>query len=99
VEPADRDEHPRRAAGTHRRVIGAAAAKRREEIADIGRPDRGDVVDPARVKELEIPSQVAAVRRHRVRREPALDPEVVEVRADRARRVLRAQASTSASGR
>ena len=92
VEATHRDDRARRASRAQRLVVGVALTQLHQELRDVPRLDRGDVVDAAGVEEADVAPQVAAVRRKRVGREATLDRQVVEIGADDARRLLLAQA-------
>jgi hypothetical protein len=75
-------------------MVGVALAEAGQEPQDRCLGDLAEVGDALLVQVGQVAAQVAAVGRQRVRRQPALDREVVEVGADGARR-LAGYASTS----
>ena len=64
-------------------MVGVALAQPDQEVRHRLLGDPVQVVDARARQVLEVAPQVAAVRRERVRRQPALDRQVVEVGADR----------------
>jgi hypothetical protein len=76
-------------------VAAVAGAQPGEMPGEVGRAHRGEILDPGRGERLRITIKIAAVRNQRVAGQPALDRQVVEVRADA---LLQGQLSTSPSG-
>jgi len=88
VQPADRDHGPGGRTDRKRRVLLIALPQRGEELRHVG---GGDITQPGRAvvgQHRNVPEQVPAVGLDRVRRQPALHHQVLQVAAERGRQRL-----------
>ncbi len=100
MQAADGDHRPGRRTDRQRRVLGVALAQRGQELGHVGRGDVGQPGLAAPGQYRVVPAQVAPVGLDRIRGQPALHDQVLQVAADRTSQRGRrlAQLSTWLSG-
>jgi hypothetical protein len=81
VQPPDGDDGASSRGCRQRRPLGLPLAETGEELRDVRLARVAEAVPSERGEQVDVPGEVPPVRRQRVRGQPPLDREVVEVGA------------------